>query len=187
MEEQPFETTADAGSVTEPETMDDAGDALLEEDIQGLLDKIQQLTDERNDLQQQVLRTMADFQNYRKRNQQEAANLRQYAVENFVRELLPVVDNFERTLAHLREGASAEAMLGGIEAVDRQLKTVLDGQNLKRIAALGEPFDPNLHEAVGFEVTPDYPADTVAVEIEPGYRLADRIIRPARVKVAQAP
>lgn len=162
-----------------------ATDDTVERDIQKLYDEIQKLTTERDELQAQTLRTMADFQNFRRRTQQEAAQIRQFATERFVTDLLPVLDNFERTVAHLQAGASADAMMGGIQAVERQLRTVLEGQNIRRIPTVGEQFDPNVHEAIGMEPTADYPEDTIALEVEPGYQMGDKVIRPARVKVAK--
>lgn len=157
----------------------------VEEDLRALQDVIARLTTERDQAQDQALRTMADFQNYRKRNQSEAAQLRQFATENLVVELLPVLDNFQRTVAHLESGASVEAALTGVKAVERQLRTVLESQNVRKIDSVGQPFDPEIHEAIGME-TSDLPDNTVTTEVEAGYRMGDKVIRPARVKVAKS-
>ena len=130
------------------------------------------------------LRVMAEFQNYRKRNQAEVALLRALATEAFVTDLLPVLDNFERTIAHLDAGATVESLLGGIKAVERQLRSVLEGQRVSRIPAVGQPFDPALHEAVASEES-ELPAETVLEEIQPGYRMGEKVIRPAIVKVSK--
>lgn len=153
-------------------------------DLQALNDQMTRMQDELNQTKEQLLRTMADFQNFRKRNQEQSAQLRQFATENLVTALLPVLDNFERTVQHLQSGASAEQVMAGVSAVERQLRSVLEGQNVRRIEAMGKPFDPELHEAIGFERVMDAEPDTVVVEVEPGYKMGDRVIRPARVKVA---
>ncbi len=177
---------------TAPETVEEQLGDVVADDLEALYLEIQQLTSERDEAKEQVLRTLADlqnyqrdFQNYRKRNQQEILALRQTATEQFVTELLPVLDNFERTIAHIDAGATVESLLGGIKAVERQLRSALETQNVKRIQSVGEPFDPELHEALGTEVSTEHPEDTVTLEIEPGYKMGEKVIRPARVKVAK--
>jgi molecular chaperone GrpE len=132
------------------------------------------------------LRAIADFQNFRRRTQQEMTQFRQLAAEGLISALLPVMDNFERTVQHLEAGADAETMLTAIRAVEKQFRGVLQGQNLKRIPSVGEPFDPELHEAVGIAKSEEHPDETVVEEFEPGYRLGDRVIRPAKVRVARS-
>jgi molecular chaperone GrpE len=158
---------------------------LVETDIQQLLEKVQSLTDERDQMKDQVLRAMADFQNFKRRNQQEMAQFRQFAVEKFVRDILPVLDNFERTITHLNQGASVENILEGIGAVERQLRTVLEAHSVTRIASVGTPFDPEVHEALGTEHHDEHPDDTVSTEIEPGYKMGEKVIRAAKVRVVK--
>lgn len=145
---------------------------------------LMRLQDDLRHTQEQLLRTMADFQNFRKRQQEESAKIRQFATENLVTVLLPVLDNFERTLAHGKAGASLEQLIEGIGAVERQLRSALESQNVKRIETVGQPFDPNVHEAIGMEASEEFGPDTVTLEIEAGYRMGDKVIRPARVKVS---
>lgn len=159
-------------------------ESAVEADIARLSDEIQKLTTERDDLQQQALRTMADFQNYRRRTQNDMAQFRSMANESFVTALLPVLDNFERTVDHIEAGATLETMLEGVRAVEKQLRSTLESQNLKRIEALGQPFDPNLHEAIGVVEAEGMEPNTVVDEVEPGYKLGDKVIRPARVRVS---
>jgi molecular chaperone GrpE len=167
------------------EQQTDQAEAQVELDIETLLEQVQTLTDERDQLRDQVLRAMADFQNFKRRNQQEMNLFRQFATENFVRELLPVLDNFERSMAHIQSGANLEKVLEGVRAIERQLRQVIEGQNVTRIKSIGEPFDPALHEALGTDPDSDQPEDTVSVEIEAGYRIGDKVIRPARVRIAK--
>lgn len=158
---------------------------LVEADIEQLLEKVQTLTDERDQLKDQVLRAMADFQNFRRRNQQEMAGLRQSAISHFVRDLLPVLDNFERSLTHIQAGASVENVIEGIRAVERQLKQALEAQSVSRIESLGQPFDPEFHEALGTEEVEGMDEDMVSSEIEAGYKMGDKVLRPARVRISK--
>src|SRR5690606_17766912 len=112
------------------------------------ISELQKAQDERDQLKDQMLRTMADFQNFRKRSMQDLENLRQFASEKVITLLLPVLDNFERTLASIENGASVESVSEGVRAIEKQLRHVLDTQQVKRIPALGQKFDPELHEAV---------------------------------------
>lgn len=137
--------------------------------------------------QEELLRTMADFQNFRKRTQTEAAQLRKFAAQSLVESLLPILDNFERTLRAAESGATMESLVGGVGAVERQLKSILEAQGLERIVSVGQPFDAEIHEALAVVATEDHEPDTVMDEIEAGYRMGDRIIRPAKVRVAGQP
>jgi molecular chaperone GrpE len=150
-----------------------------------LREKIEALEQSLADAEADKLRALADFQNLRRRSQEEKEILRRFATENLVTALLPVLDNFERTVSHLQAGADPEKMLEGIRIVEKQLKQVLEGQQLRRIDAVGQPFDPDLHDAIAMETSDEHPNDTIIAEIEPGYRMGDKVIRPARVKVAK--
>ncbi len=157
---------------------------LVEADFQVLQEQVQSLASERDQFQAQLLLTMADFQNFRNRSKAENAQRALFATEKFVTNLLPVLDNFERTIRHAESGATKEALLEGIRAVERQLRTVLEGQAVRRIESVGQPFDPEIHEAIGFEPGSEYEPNTVVTEIEPGYKMGEKVVRPARVKVA---
>ena len=155
-----------------------------QEDLAELLAKV---TEERDSLRDQLLRTMADMQNFRKRTMAEKAQLQQFANEQLVRELLPVLDNFERTLAAVERGATIESLVEGVKMVDRQLRTVLESKQVTRIDASGAVFDPDLHEAIATYATDELPEGTITGEIEAGYKMSDRVIRPAKVQVAKKP
>lgn len=152
-----------------------------------LVAELQKVNEERASLQDQLLRTMAEMQNFRKRMQQEKLQLQQFATEGLVRELLPILDNFERTIAAAESGATRETIIEGVKAVDRQLRTALESKQVIRIAAIGGVFDPELHEAIATEDSHELPEGTITQEIEPGYRMSDKVIRPARVRVAKKP
>ncbi len=173
----------------EPETTEPQAE-LTEElgeasEVAILQDHIDRLTAERNQLQEQVLRTMAEFQNFRKRTQAESILVRQFATESLVTALLPVLDNFDRSLTHAESGATVDAVTDGMRAVSRQLRSVLETQNVTRIPALGTAFDPSLHEAIATEISPDVDEDSIIAEAEAGYKMGDKVIRPARVMVAR--
>jgi molecular chaperone GrpE len=169
-----------AGDGATSNPVGDAGTAAANDE------QLQRLQDELNGTRDQLLRTMADFQNFRTRQTQKADQDRRFATENFVTALLPVLDNFERTIAHVDQGATVEQVLTGIKAVERQLRSALESQNVKRIESVGQPFDPTYHEAISMEETSEYEPNTVTFEFEAGYRMGDKVIRPARVKVASA-
>jgi molecular chaperone GrpE len=172
---------------TEAATAEAQAGEQVETDIQGVFDQVQKLTDERDQLRDQVLRAMADFKNFRTRVETEKRESLKYASQKLAVDLIPVLDNFERTVAHLQKGATVEQMEGGIRAVERQFRSVLEAQGIKRIESVGQPFDTERHEALGFAETEEFEEGHVASEIEPGYTMHDKVIRPARVRVAQKP
>lgn len=161
--------------------------AVADPVIAELQAEAERLLQEKKQLEDQLLRTMAEFQNFRKRKEQESDQLRQFATERLVTSLLPVLDNFERTIAALESGAPMEAVIEGIRLVDRQFRTVLEGHNVRKIQSEGQPFDPEIHEAIATEESHELPENTVVNEVESGYRMADKVIRPARVRVSKKP
>lgn len=150
-----------------------------------LVDEVEKLRAERADLTDQLLRSHADFQNFRKRTQAEKTQLQQFAAESLILDLIPVLDNFERTVAAIESGATPEAVIEGVRAVDRQFRGVLEARKLSRVPSVGTHFDPEMHEALGMDESEEHEEGTVTVEVEGGYRLADKVIRPARVRVAK--
>lgn len=145
------------------------------------------LAQERDALRDQLLRAMADMQNFRRRVQQEKEETRKYATETLVAELLPVLDNFERTLAAVESGAGIETLVEGVKMVDKQMRSILESVKLSRIPSQGLSFDPEHHEAIAVEETDQHPEGTIIEELQPGYRIAEKVIRPARVRIAKKP
>ena len=172
--------------VEDPISEGEAGERV-ETDLEGLYTLVQKLTEEREGLLDQVSRAQADFRNLRNRTEAEKKTASRFASEKLATDLLPVLDNFERTVMHLQNGATVEAMQGGISAVEKQLRSVLEGQGIRRIEAVGQPFDTDRHEALGFEENAEIEEGTVSGEIEPGYTMHDKVIRPARVRLAKRP
>jgi len=156
-------------------------------DVQTLRDAMQALADERDQLKDQLLRTMAEFQNFRKRQETERQRMREQVTERVVMDLLPVLDNLERTLASIERGATLESVAEGIKGVERQMRSALENVGVKRMQAVGQPFDPEHHDAIAIEASEEHEHDTVMDEVEPGYKLNDRTVRPARVRVAKRP
>jgi molecular chaperone GrpE len=143
----------------------------------------------RAELQETLARRQADFENYRKRIERERVETYNRVVGDVVGKLLPVVDNLRRALDAEASMEAAESdefrhFLHGVELIDKQLRDVLEGLGLQPIEAVGKPFDPHIHEAVATEQSEDYEPDTVVQELVRGYRLGEKLLRPAIVKVA---
>jgi molecular chaperone GrpE len=139
-------------------------------------------------LQDRLLRLQADFENFRKRTLREREEAFLYGHQNLVKDLLPTVDNLERAIEHARghEGADLEGLLQGVELVLRELQSVLARSGVAEIEAEGQPFDPALHEAMGARPDASVAPNTVTQVFQKGYRLRDRMLRPARVMVSTA-
>ena len=136
-----------------------------------------------------VARRQADFENYRKRTERDRGETHNRIVADVARKLLPVVDNLGRALEAERSIETQESnefrhFLHGVELINKQLNDVLESLGVQPIVAIGEPFDPHIHEAVVTEPSDKYEPDTVTEEIARGYRMGDRLLRPSMVKVA---
>lgn len=145
--------------------------------------ELQKLRAEREDLLDRVARQQAEFDNYRKRAAKENADFRDFAVADAARSLLPVLDSF--SLALKNSTARPEDLRKGVELIHKQLQDVLQKLNVERVPAQGEPFDPRVHEAIEMVETNDAPDHHVLEELQPGYRIKGRLLRPAMVKVAK--
>jgi molecular chaperone GrpE len=140
-----------------------------------------QLKTERDQLVDRLARMQAEFDNARKRAEREKAEFRDYATGNVVEQFLPVVDNFELAL---KSQGTAEQMRHGVELIVKQMQEVLARLQVTAIPTLGEEFDPRLHEALGSVERDDLPDQHVAEEIRRGYKIRERMLRPAMVRVA---
>jgi len=132
-------------------------------------------------LQDRVVRTLADFENFRKRAEREKQDFFKYALGGMIKDLLPVLDNFDRALEHAEEG---DEFHKGVLLIYKQLSDVLQRHGVKVIDQSGVHFDPNIHEAVVREEDPSVPNHSVVAILQKGYFLHDRLLRPALVKVA---
>jgi molecular chaperone GrpE len=146
-------------------------------------DELQKLRAERDNLYDRLARLQAEFDNYRKRSAKENENFRDFAVADAARALLPVIDNF--ALALKNASARPEDLRRGVELIHKQLQDVLQKLNVQQIPAKGEPFDPNVHEAIEVVENNEVPDHHVLEELQPGYRIKGRLLRPAMVKVSK--
>ena len=169
----------DEPSAWDAETVDDATR------IAGLTEELEACAAERDDLKDQLLRARAEFDNYRKRTAREMEHVRKTAAEALILALLPGLDNLERALEHAPEGTNGFAE--GVAMVRDQFQDVLAARGVEPIPALGEPFDPNVHEAMSHLPSDTCPADHVMTEYERGYRIGNHVLRPAKVVVSSGP
>ncbi len=142
--------------------------------------EMEQLRGERDQLLDRVARLQAEFENARKRAERERQEFRDYATGNVVEQFLPVLDNFALAL---KSTGTAEQLRSGVELIVKQMEEVLRGLQVTPIATVGELFDPRLHEALGSVERDDLPDQHIAEEIRRGYKLRDRLLRPAMVRV----
>ena len=146
--------------------------------------EVTQLKSERDQLVDRVARLQAEFENARKRAEREKAEFRDFATGNAVEQFLPVLDNFELAL---KATGSADQMRSGVELIVKQMEEVLRQMQVTAIPTVGEPFDPRVHEAIGSVERDDLPDHHVAEEIRKGYKIRERLVRPAMVRVASNP
>lgn len=151
--------------------------------LQKELDTIRADAEQSRDL---YLRTLADFDNYRKRQREETLRQVNGAREDLVGKLLPVVDNFQRAIESAEAGHSFDALVEGVTLTLRQLAEILEREGLEPIEAVGQQFNPELHEAVMSVETDEYPENTIVEEFEKGYTINGRVLRPSKVRVARS-
>jgi molecular chaperone GrpE len=148
--------------------------------------RIAELESELAETRSKYLRLGADFENYKRRARQEQMETIQHASADLIGRLLPVLDDLHNVLDHKPEGID-ESWVKGLELSVRKLEEALGTHGLQPIESVGAHFDPKEHEAVGHEESTEHPEDTVVSELRRGYRLRDRVVRPALVKVARRP
>ncbi len=147
-------------------------------------EETQKSEEEREDSDAKYLRLAADFQNFKRRVEKEKADIYAYANEKIALDIIEVMDNFERALQHSDECADKQ-FAEGVGMIYKQLKGVLDKNNIVEIKAEGEDFDPNFHNAVMAEDNPDFESGKVIQALQKGYTLNERVIRPSMVRVSQ--
>ena len=174
---------------TVEETLEASEEALeqaqesVEEDIEALLAESRSEAEKHKDM---ALRIQADMENLRRRTRLDVENAHKYALDKFVNALIPAMDSMEMGMdAATKEGASIDSIREGIDITFKQLLDVLGEFNVERIDPKGEKFDPQLHEAMTMIPSPEHESNTVVDVIQKGYTLNERLVRPARVIVAQ--
>src|ERR1700683_266530 len=138
-----------------------------------------------DDREARYLRLAADFENFKRRKAQEISDVRRYESEDAARALLPVLDNLRRAVEHASEAGAEEFFVSGLQLVVREFETALERIGVVPVPAVGERFDPAMHDAIAGEGFAYVQEDTVIAELVPGYRLHDRLLRPAIVRVVR--
>ncbi|WHY18299.1 nucleotide exchange factor GrpE [Paenibacillus sp. G2S3] len=162
-------------------------DSFTEEVSEGASDtgtEVKRLQDLADEYQGRALRAQADFDNFRRRTQKEKEELAQYATSKLVTELLPVLDNFERALVTTPSSPESEAFVKGVNMIFRQLDGVLKSEGLTAMETVGQPFNPEYHQAIMQVESEEYEEGIVTEEVQKGYLLKDKVLRPAMVKVS---
>jgi len=144
--------------------------------------RMQQELSEARDM---MLRLAAEMDNYKKRTMKERESLVKYATQGIIEDLLPVLDNFQRAIESASDLVDQDSFLEGVKMIYKQMHDVLEKKGVKRIDAVGETFDPNIHEAVMQIASEEHPENVVVEEFQKGYMLHDRVIRPAMVAVSK--
>jgi molecular chaperone GrpE len=157
------------------------------DDLDSLRAKLQEAEMKREEYLDLAQRTRADFENYQKRMQRDLATERRFAQLPLAASLLPALDNLERAIAAGEQAGEKGPLVQGVAMVHSQLLDVLRRHGVTRMEAQGQPFDPNLHQAVMQEPSKEHPPQTVVRVLEPGYLLHDRVLRPASVVVSTPP
>ncbi len=172
-----------------PEGLKEGGDDASDE--QSLEERIAGLENELAEATQQVLYAQAETQNVRRRLEKDAQDAKAYAATGFARDMLSVSDNLQRALAaipaEVKDEEKWKGLINGIEATGRELETVFEKNGIKRVASVGLPLDPNQHQAMVEIPTDEHEPGTVVQEMQAGYVIKDRLLRPAFVGVAKKP
>jgi len=164
------------------ETLDQQDPQQAEPQAESQPDSLEAVRREKDALQDRLLRTAAEFDNYRKRVDRERRDLAEYTAADVMSEMLPIVDNLERALAAASE---TDPLRKGVELTLKQMLDMLRKRGVKPIEALGADFDPNVHQAVMHEESPEHREGEVIGELRKGYTINDRLLRPAMVKVTR--
>lgn len=178
LQEVSEETTEPANKEIETEIK-----AMAEAEIKLLKEELEENKSKVEDYYNQLQRLKAEFDNYRKRTQKEKEEAAKYAAERMILSLLPVLDNLERAVDAANVKKDFESLSQGVEMILRQFRKVLEDEGLKTIDAVGREFDPNLHEALLREES-DQAENVILEELQKGYYLKDKVLRPSRVKVS---
>lgn len=185
-EQELEEVTAEQEEALEEEQLDEQlEESQEEEEVEEVeeVDEVTALEQQLAEEQNKYLRLLADFDNYRRRQTQEAENMRKYRAQSVISDLLAVIDNFDRALATTVESPDAISLKEGVEMVQRTLMEALVKEGLEVIEATDQPFDPNIHQAVMTGADSEKESGIVLQELQKGYMLNGRVIRPAMVQV----
>lgn len=182
--EQNAEVTPEAGNQPEAMAAEEGAPEAEAGEQNGLQQEIDRLNAELSEQQQRTLRAQADFDNFRRRTQKEKEELAKYASSKLITELLPVIDNFERALAAAGSSPEVESFSKGVSMIFRQLEGVLNAEGLEAMNCVGQPFNPEFHQAIMQVESEEFEEGFVVEEVQKGYMLKDKVLRPAMVKVS---
>lgn len=185
VEEIVIDETASEAAPPAPSAAPPVSPSVLGRRVAELEDENAKLKSELEEYKDGLRRKQAEFENFRKRMQRDKEDFQKYAHGDLLKELLPVLDNFERAMM-VDSQADMESLRAGIDLIFRQLRDALTRYGLKEVVAIGQEFDPNVHEAVASEPSTELPPNTVISELQKGYQHHDRLLRAACVKVATA-
>lgn len=173
----------DAAEGSEEEAPEEAASeaAAMQEEIEALKGQVDGLNKDLQEKKDRLLRLQADFDNFRRRSAKEREEISAVVTQNFCKDMLPLLDNFERAMA--AETKDVEAFQKGVEMIFTQFQEILKKNGLEHIEAIGQKFDPNFHQAVMRVEDPEKEDDTVAQELQKGYMVKGRVIRPSMVQV----
>jgi molecular chaperone GrpE len=169
----------------QPDVLD--GDTAEDQEPEEQLDPVAALTKERDELKDQLLRVMAETENFKKRAQRDQAQFLKRANESLVKDMLPVLDNLERALEAAQDNGETSGVIEGLELIQRDFLKVLEKNGLEEVEAMGQPFDPEYHEAMMQQDDAEADENTVLCVYQKGYTFHDRLIRPAMVVVSKKP
>lgn len=155
--------------------------------VEALTQQLQEKEKEAAENHDRYLRAVAELENYKKRAARDRADSLKYGQENLIKDILPLVDNLDRAMAHACKSNDFEAFKEGLRLVQNQLNGCLEKQGVERIEATGRDFDPNVHEAMLQVESPDHEHNQVVEEFEKGYLLNGRLLRPSKVSVCRLP
>lgn len=175
----------DNSEVYEDHLQEDSQEEVQTEDVDPKDEKIQELEKLANDNEEKYLRLYAEFENYKRRIQNENQINKTYQAQGVLTDILPSIDNIERALQIEGDDESFKSLQKGVQMVHESLLRALKDNGLEEIEAEGQEFDPNLHQAVVQDDNPDFKSGEITQELQKGYKLKDRVLRPSMVKVNQ--
>ena len=176
-----------AESADEPIELSPQHVAETQSEVNGLKEQLASKDKEIAELKDKYLRALAETENVRKRIRQQGEETARLQRERLLRDLLPITDNLERAVDAARGGGNGKPIVEGVEMVLRSLLDYLRSNNVTPRESIGQPFDPQFHEAVDHVASNEHPPNTVISEFHRGYQVGDRVLRPARVAVAKSP
>lgn len=179
------EKSVDSAQTEENESTESNEDEVLNAEIVEESSEGTDLQKEIEALKASELRIRADFDNFRRRTNEENAKRVKFASQSVIEKLIPLIDNFERALQVQATSEDAKQIQSGVDMIHRQLLDVLNAEQVEVIEAVGQPFDPNFHQAVMQEPSDEFESGIVTMELQKGYTMHGRVIRPSMVKVAE--